>query len=179
MNKANILFIGGGNMGRAIISGLIKQGYDPHCIYVVDPNLEKRQQLLESYQLHVSANLEEFLPLADVIFLAVKPQDAKDLCVLIGKQLKNRSVLVISIMAGINLSSLNQCLGHDLAIVRAMPNTPAIIQAGATGLFANAQALAEHKVQAESILKAVGMTAWLNKEEDIDSITALSGSGPA
>jgi pyrroline-5-carboxylate reductase len=116
---------------------------------------------------------------ADVVVLAVKPQAMKQVLQPLATTLQQRQPLIISIAAGIEIASIARWLGGDLPIVRCMPNTPALVQLGATGLFANAQVSSEQKKLADSILRAVGIALWVDSEAQLDAVTAVSGSGPA
>lgn len=178
MQKAKILFIGGGNMARAIIKGLLKQGYDPTYIYVVDHHSENREFFAKKH-IQVGKEAEAFIANVDIVCLAIKPQGAQELCLKLHEKLAEVSPVILSIMAGITTASLNAWLGAHLPVVRAMPNTPVAVQMGATGLFATEQISDLQKAQVESILNAVGITAWLPAEADINAIIALSGSAPA
>ncbi len=177
MMTTKILFIGGGNMTKAIVSGLVHQKYSPKKIYVVDHNADKRDFFAQQ-SIHVSAVITDFIEHAEIIILAVKPQGAKDVC-LSFKHLMTPNQLILSVMAGITTQTLQQWFEQPLAIVRAMPNTPASIQCGATGLFANSQTSTAQKIDVELIMKAIGIIAWVNHEELLAAINALSGSGPA
>jgi pyrroline-5-carboxylate reductase len=172
-------FIGGGNMARSLIGGLLQDGYDPLKIRVCDPVPEQRQRLKQAFDIQISADAANMLPGCDCIVLAVKPQVLRSAIEPIRNQLAGLSPLVISIAAGIRVDSIRRWLGSDLAIVRCMPNTPALIQAGATGLYANAAVTESQRDFAESVLRAVGLTLWVSEESQIDAVTAVSGSGPA
>ena len=179
MKKAKIAFIGGGNMARSIVAGLIKDAYDPHQIWVADRNLDKCQALEQTYQVHTTSDLSQAITVADIVVLAVKPQNMRSLAVEIGRQIQQQQPLLISVAAGIKLSALQSWFGQATAIVRAMPNMPAILQAGATGLFANEQTSTEQKSLAEQIMRAVGIVLWLKNEKLIDAVASVAGSGPA
>ncbi|MEE9326391.1 MAG: pyrroline-5-carboxylate reductase [Cocleimonas sp.] len=175
-----ITFIGAGNMSRSLISGLI-QDKTPHQIRVSDPDLSQLQSIKSAYP-----NVHEFTDNAlaidgsDIIVLAVKPQLMQVVCKPIQKNIQQNSPLIISIAAGVSIENLNLWLGNKpLAIVRCMPNTPALVQSGMTGLYANAQVSKQQVDLAESILRAVGSTLWLANEDLLDAVTAVSGSGPA
>ncbi len=166
-------------MSRAIVAGLIQDGYPAESITVIDRNPEKCALFRDTYGIHAFDDLDAGLTRADVLVLAIKPQDAAAACSLLRAHCAQHAPLVISVMAGITVATLGHWLGHHTAIVRAMPNTPAAIQAGATGLFANTATPLEHKNIAESILRATGVITWVDAETDLAAITALSGSGPA
>jgi pyrroline-5-carboxylate reductase len=176
--QANILFIGGGNMAQALIVGLVQNNYDPRQIFVADRHAEKCKYLQDTYRIEAATDVQNFLLKADVVVLEIKPQGAKESCLTLQKHLPEQA-LIISIMAGISFNSLDAWLGGTRALVRAMPNTPALIQAGATGLCANTKVTQAQKNQVEAIFHAIGITAWVEQETDINTITALSGSGPA
>lgn len=172
-------FIGGGNMARSLIGGLLQDGYDPLKIRVCDPVPEQRQRLKQAFDVQISSDAANMLPGCDCVVLAVKPQVLHSAIEPIRKQLVGLNPLIISIAAGIHVDSIRRWLGSDLAIVRCMPNTPALIQAGATGLYANAAVTESQRDFAESVLRAVGLTLWVKEESQIDAVTAVSGSGPA
>ena len=176
---SKLLFLGGGNMAKSIIQGLILNGYDPQLIYVVDRNEHKRVFFAENLHTHTSGNIEDFLSMADIIFIAIKPQSADEACCLLHNKLQRHPLLIVSIMAGITTTRLAQLLGDHLSIIRVMPNTPALIQAGTTGMFANSHATHEQKTMVETMMNTIGITAWLTQESQMNMITALSGSGPA
>lgn len=179
MQHLSMGFIGGGNMATSLIHGLIQAHYPPDKIWVADPNLEKRQHLKTEYGVTVRENVSEILAGAEVVVLAAKPKEVKTLAAQLGSEFSKKSPLLISIAAGITTTLLHRWFGEKLAIVRAMPNTPALLRVGATGLYANSKVSEVQKEYAESILRSVGLTVWVNHEHDIDAVTALSGSGPA
>ena len=173
-----IVFIGGGNMGRALIGGLIAQGRDPSTIDVVEIDAGARQRLVrESSVRAVASPADADIRGAEAIVIAVKPQGMRDTAKSIAPHLT--TALVISIAAGIRLRDLSRWLGDYPQLVRAMPNTPALIRRGITGLFAEDDVSADHRTLAGSMLGAVGETIWCDRETQIDAITAVSGSGPA
>ena len=178
---SNICFIGGGNMATSLIGGLIAQGHAANSISVSDPNEAQREQLTTQYGINTFADCAPALADADIVVLAVKPQVMKDVALIVAKaaEQSSKQPLFVSIAAGINLYSLQQWLGKDQAIVRCMPNTPSLIQLGATGLFANEQTSIVQKNLAETVLKAAGIVQWVQSEAEIDAVTAVSGSGPA
>ncbi len=176
---ANTLtFIGGGNMARSLIGGLLANGVAASRIRVVDPN-ESQRQLLSNMGVAAYGTQEEALTGSDVIVLAVKPQVMASVAHSLAAFVKQYKPLVVSVAAGIRCTDLSRWLGGDAAIVRTMPNTPALVGTGATGLYANALVSKEQKGQAESLMRAVGLSIWVNDEAHIDAVTALSGSGPA
>lgn len=177
VNKLKIDFIGGGNMATALISGLIGQLTDAASLHVIDPNAEARTKLEQRFGVGTSAQIDDSVANADVIVLAVKPQQMKTVITMLRGQLQHQ--LVLSIAAGIRATDLARWLGDYQAIVRCMPNTPALIGKGVSGLFALAGVNPQQRQSAEAILTAVGATVWLTDEAQIDAVTALSGSGPA
>ncbi|CAN8139862.1 Pyrroline-5-carboxylate reductase [uncultured Thiomicrorhabdus sp.] len=177
--NAKICFIGAGNMAKSLIGGLIASGYDANNILATDPNQEQRDTLSSQFAIQTYANNGEALMHADIIVLAVKPQILRQVCAEISDTVQAGSPLIISVAAGIRTDDINRWLGGELAIVRTMPNTPALIQTGAIGLYANSQVNSEQKSQAEHIMRATGLTLWVEQENQIDVVTALSGSGPA
>lgn len=176
---ARIAFIGGGNMARSLIGGLLRQGLPAAQIAVAEPNAELRIALARDFGIAVHANGADAAAAAQAILLAVKPQVMRPVCESLQPAVRANAPLVISIAAGIRLDQLQRWCGGDAAIVRSMPNTPALLGAGATGLCANDQVSALQRQQAETILGAAGLTVWIDDEAHMDVVTALSGSGPA
>jgi len=179
MSQTRIAFIGAGNMASALIGGLIADGTAKDSIIASDPNTDQRSHLHDSYGICTVDNNAEAISDADVVVLAVKPQLLQQVCNELSSHLKDKHCLIVSIAAGIRCSTMSKWLNSDLPIVRCMPNTPAMLQVGATGLYATDNVSNEQRDQAERILRAVGITLWVNEEADIDSVTAVSGSGPA
>lgn len=179
MKTQNISFIGGGNMARSLTGGLIADGRDPNSIWVTDINPQPLEQLHGRLGVNIATSNTAAVEQAEIVILAIKPQVMHDVALEIRDVVQSRKPLIISIAAGIREQDLNQWLGGNLAIVRTMPNTPALVQAGATGLYANPQVSAQQRNAAETIMRAVGMTLWLDEEPLMDVVTALSGSGPA
>lgn len=173
-----VVFIGGGNMASSIIGGLIKQGWSAKNIKVAEPSLDQRQHLEKKFGIQTFKQGIDALEAADVVMLAVKPQVMKAVLEPMHSALSQSQPLLISIAAGINLNSLSHWSGCH-AIVRCMPNTPALLNLGATGLVANAHTSQAQQEQAQQLLQAIGSTHWVNTEAEIDAVTAVSGSGPA
>jgi pyrroline-5-carboxylate reductase len=169
-------FIGGGNMATAIISGLKTNGFAMQNIAVVEPSAEKRAQLSQQFNVLTHDSIENILE-NQVIVLAVKPQQLKEICQALSTKLTNQ--LIISIAAGIRALDISRWLNHHKNIVRVMPNTPAQIQAGISALFALTDVTQSQRDEASMILNAVGKTIWLDDEQQMDAVTAISGSGPA
>jgi len=171
-----ISFIGGGNMARALIGGLIAQGWKAADIGVIELDPAKRQQLQTDFGVAVSDQLPS-VAMADIVVLAIKPQQLRDIAIFLGSLLRNQ--LVVSIAAGIRSGDLIRWLGGYDAVIRVMPNTPAQIRCGVSALFAAPGVSEEQRRQAENILAAAGSTVWLDEEAQMDAVTAISGSGPA
>lgn len=176
--KATLLFIGGGNMGRSLIGGLIARGTPPARIVAVDPSPTARDGLAAEFGIRTAQDAADALPEAALVMLAVKPQVMKPVCESLAGKFPSTAVAV-SIAAGIRTEQLDAWLGGARAVVRAMPNTPALLGAGATGLFANARVSAPQHALAERVLGAVGTCVWIGQEAHMDLVTAMSGSGPA
>lgn len=179
MKNVNLTFIGGGNMASSLIGGLLADHFDPAQITVADTNPEALQQLANQFGINTNADNSVALADADVVVLAVKPQVLKIVAEGLASVVQARKPLVLSIAAGIVTADLARWLGGDVALVRAMPNTPALVQTGATALFANTGVSAQQRDLAESILRAAGLALWVEDEALMDAVTALSGSGPA
>jgi len=172
-------FIGGGNMGGALIRGLIAKGLPPGSISVGEAVQARRIALADELGVHVSADNREVVEGADLVVLAVKPQDMATTVRTLASVLAQRRPLVLSIAAGIRVADIQGWCGPGIAVVRAMPNRPALNNAGATGLYAPAGLAPEQRKLAEDTLAAVGTTVWVTEEDALDVVTALSGSGPA
>ena len=171
-----ILFLGGGNMATALIGGLLQHGFKAGDVRVVDVMAQAREHMQRQFGVLAIAAIEGEI-VEDTVVLAVKPQQMREMA----KTLRGflRGQLVISIAAGIRTADLARWLGGHDRIVRVMPNTPALISSGVSGLFAGATVRQEDKDCAENILAAVGSVVWVRRESDIDAVTAVSGSGPA
>lgn len=174
-----IAILGTGNMGSSLISGLIKNGHPADKLWAADTSEEKLLHLQQAFSIHTSSNNVKAAEVADIVVFAVKPQVFASVAMGLTPVLQSRHSLIISIAAGVREASIEHWLGHKTAIVRAMPNTAALIGCGATALFANAHVTEEQRNVAESILRAVGVVVWLPDEVLMDTVTALSGSGPA
>lgn len=180
MKDQNLCFIGCGNMGRSLIGGLLADGYRADHLCGIDQNPQQREITQGRFGIEVYEDNPGIVNQADILVLAVKPQQMQGMLTGLAAAMNGaRSPLVISVAAGIRIAAIDRWLGHDLPVVRAMPNTPAIIRTGVTGLYANQRATAEHRQQAESLMRSVGAVVWLAVEEQLDIVTALSGSGPA
>jgi pyrroline-5-carboxylate reductase len=179
MNDAYLTFIGGGNMAGSLVGGLISDGWDPARIRVADADPEARERMAARHQVTTTPDNAAAIGDANVVVLAVKPQILRAVAGELSAAVAQQRPLVISIAAGIREATLRDWLGKDTAIVRAMPNTPALVQSGATALYANTVVTDEQRSLAESILRAVGLAIWIEDEDQMDAVTALSGSGPA
>lgn len=179
MVSATIGFIGGGNMAASIIGGLLASGVPGKHIRVGEPNADSRNTLQALGDIQVSADNDAVVSQSDIVVLAVKPQVMRTVLGSLATPLRQHRPLLISIAAGVTTEAMNDWLGDTLAIVRCMPNTPALLQSGATGLFANAAVSDTQRQQAGSILEAVGLAVWVDDEAQLDAVTAVSGSGPA
>lgn len=179
MAHDNICFIGGGNMAGSLIGGLIAGGCKPDTLWVADPSDEQRETLVERFGIQVSADNAEAAADAEIIVLAVKPQMLQKAVAPLSKVIERNHPLIISIAAGIAEPDIRRWLGGSPAIVRAMPNTPALVRSGATALYGNEFVTDAQRDKAESILRAVGIVQWVEDETLMDAVTALSGSGPA
>ena len=177
--NTSIAFIGGGNMARSIIGGLLQQGFDKSAIHVSEPYEPTRVALAQELDLQVLDDNAEVAKAGQIWLFAVKPQIMKSVCTELSTLAQAQKPLIISIAAGITATQLDAWLGGTMAVVRVMPNTPALLGAGASGLFANAEVSAEQKQLAEQLFRATGSATWIEQESLIDTVTALSGSGPA
>lgn len=177
-NEITIGFIGGGNMAAALIGGLLNQSFDAGKIIASDPSSDQREHLARRFGIQTTNDNTQAAARSAALILAVKPQ-------VLGTVLSElrgiitSDTLVISIVAGVSSESISAGLGGHACIVRAMPNTPALIGEGATGLFATEGALAPHQQLAEALFTAVGSIVWVTAEDQLHTVTALSGSGPA
>ena len=179
MNIQKIGFIGGGNMASSLISGLIASGHSPQHLWVSDINPDTLTALAKNLNVNTSTSNDAVINEVDVIVLAVKPQTLSAVAQSAAPLIQQKKPLVVSIAAGISQHSLSLWLGADAAIVRCMPNTPALVLTGATALHANAKVSAEQRNLAENIMRAVGIALWVKDESELDAVTAVSGSGPA
>jgi pyrroline-5-carboxylate reductase len=172
-----IAFIGGGNMATALLGGLMQRGFAASEICVVEIQQEARTRLVQRFGVRVLEHVSAAIAECEVLVLAVKPQQMRDVAAQLASHVSNQ--LVITIAAGIRTDDLSRWLGGYDRLVRAMPNTPALVQSAITGLFAPINVGTEDRRRAENILVAVGETLWLEQESQLDAVTAVSGSGPA
>jgi pyrroline-5-carboxylate reductase len=172
-----IAFVGGGNMARALIGGLLQRGFAAEAISVVEIDPQARTQLAAQFAVQVTEQPGSEIRSSDVVLLAVKPQHMRQVAEKAGRLLQTQ--LVVSIAAGVRTPDLSRWLGGYERIVRAMPNTPALVLAGISALYAGSTVSTAERERADEILAAVGTTLWVQQEEQMDAVTAVSGSGPA
>ncbi len=179
--QIKISFIGGGNMAGALIGGLCDKGSESIChhsdIHVVDVNADSLKNLQSKFGVTTSQTIDEQISKSDVVLMSVKPQQMREVAEQLAPHIKNQ--LVISIAAGIRFGDLSRWLNDYPAIVRTMPNMPALINQGITGMYAAPGVSAAQRSSADAIMRAVGATVWLEEEAMLDPLTAVSGSGPA
>jgi pyrroline-5-carboxylate reductase len=175
---SKIAFIGAGNMAKAIIGGLLAEGFKRINLIATSPRQESLDKVAAEFGINISTDNTVAARMADVVVLAVKPQMLKEVCLGLADSLEHKP-LIISLAAGITTKSIATWLGAEHAIVRCMPNTPSQVRVGASGLFANAQVNPAQKSTANTILGAVGIVQWVDDEALINPVTAVSGSGPA
>ncbi|MFC1542434.1 pyrroline-5-carboxylate reductase [Pseudomonadota bacterium] len=176
MKNLQIAFIGGGNMAEALIAGLIRSGHPQDRLTVTDIRQDRLDSLQQEYGVQVNSNNAVAVSQADVVVLAVKPQMMQKAASGLSDSLKPDAT-VVSIAAGVSIDSISSYLGNDSAVVRVMPNTPALLGAGMSVLFSGAEPL--HRERSEYVMGASGETAWVDREELLHAVTAVSGSGPA
>ncbi len=174
-----LAFIGGGNMARSLIGGLLAAGVDPSGIRVADPSDQARNALVADFGVRAFAQAAAAVQGADTWVFAVKPQVMREVCGGLAAAAQAAGPLVVSIAAGITSTQLDRWLGGGQAVVRTMPNTPALLGAGVTGLYANARVDATGRARAERLLASAGRTVWIDDEALMDAVTGTSGSGPA
>lgn len=181
MKKQTIGFLGAGNMGQSLINGLLSQNYSADQLFVCDHHQDNLQGLSAKYpNIHTTQNIDTLIENSTMVVLAIKPQDLCKTLKDVQNILEHKKPLLISIAAGITTDKIKDCVGSSsLEVIRAMPNTPALLQAGITGLYADITVSPEHKQIAEDLFQAVGETVWVETEDLMDVVTALSGSGPA
>lgn len=178
MTAAKIGFIGGGNMARSIIGGLLGKGYRPEHIMASAPSTATRESLTADFGINVSEDNQAVCAFADALVLAVKPQKLIPVCRELKHSLKSETLL-ISVAAGITCNTIKAQFEESTPLVRCMPNTPSLVSRGVSGLFASAEVDEAQRAQAEAILASVGQVYWLAEETLLNAVTAVSGSGPA
>mgnify|MGYP000907656845 FL=1 len=177
--SAPVVFIGGGNMARSLVGGLIARGAHVARIRVVEPDAATRDALAQDFGIEVHADAADAVDGAATWVLATKPQVLRGVCESLAPAAQAARPLVLSIAAGITAVQLERWLGGDVAVVRTMPNTPALLGAGVTGLFANARVDDAGRARAQGLLESAGKTVWIDDEARMDAVTGTSGSGPA
>jgi pyrroline-5-carboxylate reductase len=178
-NIRRLAFIGGGNMAAALVGGLLRRGVKPERIVVADPSAAQLERLVRDFGIVASADNDSAVAGAEVVVLAVKPQQMRAMALRLAPFLARSHPLVISIAAGIPHAALTRWFGGEVAVVRTMPNRPALNGFGATGLYAPPSVGAANRALAEAVMAAVSATVWVEHESQMDTVTALSGSGPA
>lgn len=179
MKNITISFIGAGNMATSLVEGLLADGVPPRNIWMSDPEPTKLQNLKNKYQINTTQDNQLAAKSTEVSIFAVKPSIVKPVAKDLASIIQEKNSLIISIAAGVKIEDIERWLGGKVAVVRCMPNTPAMLQSGATALFANDKVSSDQKNLAESILRAVGLVVWVDQQQQLDTVTALSGSGPA
>ena len=176
---SQVTFIGAGNMASAIFGGMIAAGYPAQAITATARRQETLEPLAARYGINVTTDNDAAVADAEVVVLSVKPQIMREVCEQLRDAIQARRPLIVSVAAGLNAESLDEWLGGGLAVVRCMPNTPSLVGAGASGLYANARVSEEQRRLATSLLEPVGLVEWVDDEVLIEAVTAISGSGPA
>ena len=179
MNNSKIAFIGGGNMARSLIGGLIATGMSNKDIFVSEPKADLKEKLTKDFGVNALEENASAVMGANVIVLAVKPQILQEVVTPLGNLVAKARPLLISVAAGVTCSSIERWVGSQPALIRVMPNTPALIGAGISALYANSNVSNDQRALAEKIVTAVGKTVWIGEESLMDAVTAVSGSGPA
>lgn len=179
MTNTSIGFIGGGNMATSLIAGLIADGWRADNIHLSEPDASKRELLSSRFSIRTYDDNQVMVANTNIVVLAVKPQIMASVCEEISNSINQNQPLVLSIAAGIQVAHLSRWLGGYKQIVRTMPNTPSMVQSGATALFSDPSVNEDGKNAAETIMRAVGLSIWVETEDELDAVTALSGSGPA
>lgn len=179
MSNTHLAILGGGNMGRALIGGLLRQGTRPEQISVGESVPTARESLSRELGISATADNRAALASAAIVVVAVKPQDTQSVLEPLRDLLNRNRPTVLSVAAGIRVSALEAWCGAGVPVVRAMPNRPALVGAGATALYAPAHVEAAHRAAAQHVMEASGEVVWVSSEDALDVVTALSGSGPA
>jgi pyrroline-5-carboxylate reductase len=174
-----LAFLGGGNMGRALIGGLLQQGTRPEAISVGEKYAPSREALARDFGISATADNTTAVADATIVVLSVKPQDAGSVLSPLAPVLQKTRPLLISVCAGLEVATLETWAGGNLSVVRTMPNRPALVGAGATALFSLPSVSGTDRARAEAVMRATGEVVWVKDERHIDAVTALSGSGPA
>lgn len=176
---SQVTFIGAGNMASAIFAGMIDSGYPADAITATSPDDAHLETLRERYGIRTSTDNSAAVAQADVVVLAVKPQIMHAVCTPLRDAVQARQPLIVSVAAGLTAETLDEWLDGGLAVIRCMPNTPSLVGAGASGLYANARVSDDQRQLATTLLEAVGLVEWVDDESLLEAVTAVSGSGPA
>lgn len=176
---SRIVFLGAGNMASAIFGGMLESGYPADAIVATSRTQERRDAIAKQYGIRTTDDNLAAVKDADVVVLAVKPQMMRDLCLSLREAVQRRRPLIVSVAAGLDAATLDGWLGGDLALIRCMPNTPSLVGAGASGLYANERVDDTQRRLATELLESVGLVEWVEQESQIEAVTAISGSGPA
>lgn len=176
---SQVTFIGAGNMASAIFGGMIQGGYPASAITATSPDDARLVPLRERHGIQTTTDNNAAVAQADVVVLAVKPQIMSDVCTAMRDTIQARKPLIVSVAAGLTAETLDEWLGGGLAVIRCMPNTPSLVGAGASGLYANARVSDDQRQLATTLLEAVGLVEWVDDEVLLEAVTAVSGSGPA
>ncbi|HVC29195.1 MAG TPA: pyrroline-5-carboxylate reductase [Gammaproteobacteria bacterium] len=179
VSDTHIAFIGGGNMAGSLLGGLLRKGFDAKHIHVADPDSVQLEHLRQRFQVHTCADNLSAVRDAQVVVFAVKPQVFRDAARPLAPTLGKSRPLIISIAAGVSEKDIRRWLDYQAAIVRVMPNTPALIGAGAAALYANSMVSSAQRTLAKEMFEAVGLALWIDDEKLMNAVTAVSGSGPA
>jgi len=180
MSNYKVGFIGGGNMAKALVGGLTSSGYSSTKLSIAEPNSKQRAILQHDLPgVTITGSNDDVALAADCLVLAVKPQLMREVCQGLAESVQKKRPLIISVAAGTHSSDIDDWLGAELAVVRVMPNQPAMLLQGVSGLFANDLTTAEQRNQATEIISAVGSVVHVHDEDSIDAVTAISGTGPA
>lgn len=172
-------FIGAGNMAGALIGGMIDKGLPADKVMVFDPDTGKTGALRDQFAVQIAGDNGELLRRCDIVVLAIKPQVMRQVLTPLSGSLPDAPPLIISVAAGIRVASIEQWLGRSLSVIRVMPNTPSLVGVGASGLYANERVTAEQRTTTETLMQSVGVTAWVDDEQQLDTVTGVSGGGPA
>lgn len=179
MEDPSIGFIGGGNMARSLIGGLIHAGTAPERVIVCDTDPDQLDAVRHQFSVETTTQADHVVDVSNVLIMAVKPQVMESASAPLAESVQEKKPLVVSVAAGITMATLERWFGTGVGIVRVMPNTPSLVGSGAAALFANQEVSEMQRNWAESIMRAVGVTVWLDDEDLMDAVTAISGSGPA
>jgi pyrroline-5-carboxylate reductase len=179
MTQEKLAFLGGGNMGRALIGGLLQRNTRPEYIAVGEAYAPARAALAKDFGIQATADNAAAIEGAGLVVLAVKPQDAGAVLTALAPIFQRTRPVIVSVCAGLRTGALSDFCGGNIPVVRSMPNRPALVGAGATGLFASPDVSTAHRAKAEAVMRAVGEVVWVPTEDALDVVTALSGSGPA